>query len=255
MPRGVAESHQLRGPEVPDLASLRPAPARHSPCVMDLISMVLGMRSSEVGCTDFRLILDLKRVLIKVDFPKPLCPGERTGLFGVALQRGQVTGLRCSDAWASPPSTPWLGVGQGEVRRQEGAWVVAELSQCVVAEQDTDPSPSDHRDGQTAPCEVLGCPGGAEMQNGVGEAKCGAGPSSADPLLAVGHTGIDMGFEGKALQSPPPWDLRMEGLHPPGPGCPHCGAPVQSPGGRAARLPGSSRLKSWHTQHTQPAAT
>lgn len=41
--------------------------------------MVLGMRSSEVGCTDFRLILDLKRVLIKVDFPKPLCPGERTG--------------------------------------------------------------------------------------------------------------------------------------------------------------------------------
>lgn len=39
--------------------------------------MVLGMRSSEVGCTDFRLILDLKRVLIKVDFPKPLCPGER----------------------------------------------------------------------------------------------------------------------------------------------------------------------------------
>lgn len=43
-------------------------------CVMDLISMVLGMRSSEVGCTDFRLILDLKRVLIKVDFPRPLCP-------------------------------------------------------------------------------------------------------------------------------------------------------------------------------------
>lgn len=42
-----------------------------------MISMVLGMRSSEVGCTDFRLILDLKRVLIKVDFPKPLCPGER----------------------------------------------------------------------------------------------------------------------------------------------------------------------------------
>ena len=107
--------------------------------------MVLGMRSSEVGCTDFRLILDLKRVLIKVDFPKPLCPGDRTGLFGVALQRGQATGLRCSDAWASPPSTPWLGVGQGEVRRQEGAWVVAELSQCVVAEQDTDPSPSDHK--------------------------------------------------------------------------------------------------------------
>lgn len=40
-----------------------------------MISMVLGIRSSEVGCTDFRLILDLKRVLIKVDFPKPLCPG------------------------------------------------------------------------------------------------------------------------------------------------------------------------------------
>ena len=47
---------------------------------MDLISMVLGIRSSAAGCcTDFRLILDLKRVLIKVDFPKPLCPGERMG--------------------------------------------------------------------------------------------------------------------------------------------------------------------------------
>lgn len=39
---------------------------------MDLISMVLGILSSAVGCTDFRLILDLKRVLINVDFPKPL---------------------------------------------------------------------------------------------------------------------------------------------------------------------------------------
>ena len=82
--------------------------------------------------------------------------------------------------------------------------MVAELSQCVVAEQDTDPSPSDHRDGQTAPREALGCPGGAEMQNTVGEAKWGAGPSSAAPPLAVGHTGIDVGFEGKALQSPHP---------------------------------------------------
>lgn len=44
-----------------------------------MISIVLGMRSSEMGCTDFRLILDLKRVLIKVDFPRPLCPGERRG--------------------------------------------------------------------------------------------------------------------------------------------------------------------------------
>ena len=124
MPRGVAESHQLRGPEVPDLASLPPAPARHSPCVMDLISMVLGMRSSEVGCTDFRLILDLKRVLIKVDFPKPLCPGERTGLVAVALQRGQVTGLRCSDAWACPPAhLGWGWVrGRSGGRRVPGWW-------------------------------------------------------------------------------------------------------------------------------------
>lgn len=45
--------------------------------MIDLISIVLGMRSSVVGCTDFRLILDLKRVLIKVDFPRPLCPAER----------------------------------------------------------------------------------------------------------------------------------------------------------------------------------
>lgn len=53
--------------------------------------MVLGIRSSEVGCTDFRLILDLKRVLIKVDFPKPLCPGETQEEGGPALRRGQVT--------------------------------------------------------------------------------------------------------------------------------------------------------------------
>lgn len=65
------------GRSTPHPMSTPPAPPRHPPCVMDLISMVLGMRSSEVGCTDFRLILDLKRVLIKVDFPKPLCPGER----------------------------------------------------------------------------------------------------------------------------------------------------------------------------------
>lgn len=74
--------------------------------------MVLGMRSSEVGCTDFLLILDLKRVLIKVDFPKPLCPGDRMG----ASQRA----LWFSNTWALPPSTPQWGPQVGEVRRQEG---------------------------------------------------------------------------------------------------------------------------------------
>lgn len=65
--------------------------------------MVLGMRSSKVGCTDFRLILDLKRVLIKVDFPKPLCPGERMGA-------GQQP-LSFSNTWMLPPSTPQWGPG------------------------------------------------------------------------------------------------------------------------------------------------
>lgn len=80
---------------------------------MDLISIVFGMRSSEVGCTDFRLILDLKRVLIKVDFPKPLCPGERMGLVGRVLQRRQLKRLAGGEAWASSPSSPWWGSGSG----------------------------------------------------------------------------------------------------------------------------------------------
>lgn len=42
------------------------------PWLMDLISIVLGMRSSAVPITDFRLTLDLKRVFISVDLPKPL---------------------------------------------------------------------------------------------------------------------------------------------------------------------------------------
>lgn len=113
-------------PSSGDLALTPPAPPpRHSPCVMDLISMVLGMRSSEVGCTDFRLILDLKRVLIKVDFPKPLCPGEGTG----ANQRA----LRFSDTWAVPPPAPLSG-GPRSGRRagmprwwpgSRGGWLVA----------------------------------------------------------------------------------------------------------------------------------
>lgn len=64
--------------------------------------MVLGMRSSEVGCTDFRLILDLKRVLIKVDFPKPLCPGERTGLVSGLSGEGGSWALPLRGVWASP---------------------------------------------------------------------------------------------------------------------------------------------------------
>lgn len=109
--------------------------------------MVLGMRSSEVGCTDFRLILDLKRVLIKVDFPKPLCPGERTRLVGRVLQRWQLKGLGGGEAWESPPSSPWWGSGSGAVRRQEGlgAWAVAKLLLYSMAEQDMAPLPSDHR--------------------------------------------------------------------------------------------------------------
>lgn len=42
------------------------------PWLIDLISIVLGMRSSAVPMTDFRLTLDLKRVFISVDLPKPL---------------------------------------------------------------------------------------------------------------------------------------------------------------------------------------
>lgn len=79
--------------------------------------MVLGIRSSEDGgCTDFRLILDLKRVLIKVDLPKPLCPGEGTGRGGVGGApgpgRGRPTGPETPDTWASPPpGTLWGGSG------------------------------------------------------------------------------------------------------------------------------------------------
>lgn len=42
------------------------------PWLMDLISIVLGMRSSAVPMTDFRLTLDLKRVFMSVDLPRPL---------------------------------------------------------------------------------------------------------------------------------------------------------------------------------------
>lgn len=44
------------------------------PWLMDLISMVLGILSSELDGTDLRLTLDLNRVFIRVDFPRPLCP-------------------------------------------------------------------------------------------------------------------------------------------------------------------------------------
>ncbi len=43
---------------------------------MDLISMVLGILSSGSGCTDLRLTLDLNRVFMRVDFPRPLCPDQ-----------------------------------------------------------------------------------------------------------------------------------------------------------------------------------
>lgn len=99
---------------------VRTSPGQHAPCVMDLISMVLGMRSSEAGCcTDFRLILDLKSVLIKVDFPRPLCPGERTGCRRGSrqLRRGKLDltlGL-----WTPPqvpfhPHPPCCGGPEGE---------------------------------------------------------------------------------------------------------------------------------------------
>lgn len=66
---------------------------------MDLISIVLGMRSSEMGCTDFRLILDLKRVLIKVDFPRPLCPGEGRGGRSGGSPRAQLMAKPHCDHW------------------------------------------------------------------------------------------------------------------------------------------------------------
>ena len=75
--------------------------------------MVLGMRSSEVGCTDFRLILDLKRVLIKVDFPKPLCPGERTRLVGRALQRWLLKGLGVARPGCHPTALLGGALGRG----------------------------------------------------------------------------------------------------------------------------------------------
>lgn len=43
---------------------------------MDLISMVLGILSSGSGCTDLRLTLDLNRVFMRVDLPRPLCPDQ-----------------------------------------------------------------------------------------------------------------------------------------------------------------------------------
>lgn len=46
------------------------------PWLMDLISMVLGILSSGLGCTDLRLTLDLNRVFMRVDFPRPLCPKQ-----------------------------------------------------------------------------------------------------------------------------------------------------------------------------------
>lgn len=38
--------------------------------------MVLGILSSGLGSTDLRLTLDLNRVFIRVDFPRPLCPEQ-----------------------------------------------------------------------------------------------------------------------------------------------------------------------------------
>lgn len=98
---------------------------RPSPCVIDLISMVLGMRSSELGgCTDFRLILDLKRVLIKVDFPKPLCPGGRRGRRPASSQG--VHRPATPQCLGITPSTPPWGA---PVRESQA---VVTLPQCMV---------------------------------------------------------------------------------------------------------------------------
>lgn len=42
------------------------------PWLMDLISMVWGILSSSLGITDLRLTLDLNKVLMRVDLPRPL---------------------------------------------------------------------------------------------------------------------------------------------------------------------------------------
>ncbi len=47
------------------------------PWLMDLISIVLGIRSSSVVIKDLRLTLDLKSVFINVDLPRPLWPVQR----------------------------------------------------------------------------------------------------------------------------------------------------------------------------------
>lgn len=62
--------------------------------------MVLGMRFFEVGCIDFRLILDLKRVLIKVDFFKSFCFGERIGLVSGFFGEGGLWVLLFRGVWA-----------------------------------------------------------------------------------------------------------------------------------------------------------
>lgn len=44
------------------------------PWLTDFISIVLGIFSCAVASTDLRLTLDLNKVFIRVDFPRPLCP-------------------------------------------------------------------------------------------------------------------------------------------------------------------------------------
>jgi hypothetical protein len=50
-------------PRCDDHSQLHPHPFSSISWVMDLISRVLGMRSSDVGCTDFRLIFGLEEAV------------------------------------------------------------------------------------------------------------------------------------------------------------------------------------------------
>lgn len=72
---------------------------------MDLISMVLGILSSGSGCADFRLTLDLNRVFIRVDLPRPLWPkGVNTPSLRDHCTRNAVLfGYRLASSRRQPP--------------------------------------------------------------------------------------------------------------------------------------------------------
>lgn len=138
--------------------------------------MVLGMRSSEVGCcTDFRLILDLKRVLIKVDFPKPLCPGDRMG-----HQRGSA-GLRSGGSWAETQQCLGITPQHPPAPLSGGLWLRDSQAAVKLPQRTGGPHASDHR-GSNHPVSSR-APSKRGLDTGQGVCVCVEGGGLA-PLVA-----------------------------------------------------------------------